>query len=105
MSSPADILQQAAELFKERSAQYGDNYLKIGSVLQALFPDGMRIATADADVRHEWNRAHLFMMILVKVTRYAENWDKGGHQDSLRDLAVYAAMLESVDAMKDKKHE
>ena len=91
-SSPAEILSAAAETFREKSKEYGGNYLKIGSVLQALFPDGLKMAHQD-----DHNRYHLFLMMLVKLTRYAENFNKGGHQDSLRDLAVYAAMLEAMD--------
>ncbi len=35
---------------------------------------------------------------VAKMSRYAANWNAGGHADSLRDIAVYAAMLESLDA-------
>jgi hypothetical protein len=37
------------------------------------------------------------MLAMVKFTRYANNWEKG-HQDSIRDAAVYCAMLEAVDS-------
>jgi hypothetical protein len=35
--------------------------------------------------------------IVSKLHRYALNFETGGHQDSLKDLAVYAAMLASLD--------
>ena len=35
--------------------------------------------------------------IINKIARYAENFDKGGHDDSLNDISVYAAMLRSID--------
>lgn len=58
----------------------------------ALFPDGLTLKTAD-----DWNRAHLFLLGVVKQSRYAVNFEKGGHRDSARDLTVYSAMLEAVD--------
>lgn len=86
------ILAEAAKTFAERHAVYGDNYLNVGGALQALFPDGIEVFTTD-----DHNRFHIFMLVLVKLSRYANNWKKGGHQDSIRDAAVYAAMLESID--------
>lgn len=86
------ILAEAAKTFAERHAVYGDNYLNVGGALAALFPEGVVAKTAD-----DWNRLHIFMLVLVKLSRYANNWNKGGHQDSIRDGAVYAAMLESID--------
>lgn len=90
----AAILEAAAQTFRDHHVVYGDNYKLVGSVMAALFPAGLSFKTP-----HDWNRAHIFMLMVVKLTRYSNNWDKGGHQDSVRDLAVYAAMLESIDAM------
>ena len=45
----------------------------------------------------DFNRFQFFQMMVAKLTRYAKNW-KTGHQDSLRDLIVYTAMLEYVDS-------
>lgn len=87
-----DILRLAAETYEERNKVYGDNYLLVGDVMKGLFSDGLKFATP-----RDWNRAHIFMLMVVKLTRYAQNWSTGGHQDSLRDLAVYAAMLEEID--------
>jgi hypothetical protein len=36
----------------------------------------------------------LIVKCLGKLQRYAHNFSNGGHQDSARDLQVYAAMLE-----------
>ena len=93
MSQVGDILKEAAALFDQRHAVYGDNYKKVGAVFAALFPDGVQCTTA-----HDWNRMHILMLMIVKVTRYTENWARGGHQDSLADLAVYGAMLQAIDA-------
>lgn len=88
-----EILAEAAQTYAERHAVYGDNYKLVGNVLAALFPEGLRLVTAD-----DWNRAHIFMLMIVKQTRYVQNWDRGGHQDSIRDNTVYSAMLEEIDA-------
>ena len=90
--TPYKILLAAAETNKAKSAEYGDNYLKFGSVMAAIFPEGV----APASVQ-DHNRFHLFVQMTVKLTRYAENWGRGGHADSLMDLSVYAAMLRSLD--------
>lgn len=90
---PDDKLEASANLYRERSKQYGDNYKKLGFVAHALMPDGL-VVTSPAD----WNRIHLFIMKLVKLTRYAENFSRG-HPDSLDDDIVYTAMLAEVDDM------
>lgn len=89
---PHEILVEAAETFKTRNAVYKDNYKHIGPVMAGYFPEGIRLLTPT-----DYIRFHLFMLIHVKLTRYTNNW-ANGHQDSLRDISVYAAMLESVDA-------
>jgi hypothetical protein len=82
-------MKEMLETFKERKKIYGDNWERIGPVLAALFPDGVTLETAD-----DHNQYHLFMMIMVKVTRVATTDVK--HQDSAHDIAVYAAMLDSL---------
>jgi hypothetical protein len=89
------ILEDAAKTFRDRNKVYGDNFLRVGAVMQGLFPDGMTIKT-----EHDWNRLHILLLGVVKQTRYVQNWGKGGHQDSIRDSAVYAAMLEMIDGGK-----
>ena len=97
--TPDKILEAAAKTNRQKRLEYGDNYVKMGPVLQALFPKGLKISSA-----RDWNRLHLLIMIAVKLSRYSENWAKG-HQDSLRDAAVYTAMLESFDGgEKDADH-
>ena len=91
--SPADLLEAAARTFAERSTVYKDNYKKVGEVMSVLFPLGIPLCTAD-----DHNRFHILMLSVVKLTRYAENWNDGGHSDSCLDAAVYWAMLESIDA-------
>lgn len=84
-----DILRSAAATFEQRNGAYGNNYRRAGIVMEALFPDGIHIRTAD-----EWNRFSIFFHLMNKMMRYSNNIEKGGHLDSAHDAQVYAAMLE-----------
>jgi hypothetical protein len=90
--SADQILANAAETFAERRKVYGDNYKRVGAAMAALFPNGVELKTAD-----DHNRFHILMLVIVKLSRYCVNWEKGGHQDSIHDAAVYCAMLEDID--------
>ena len=81
----AKILEEMAETFRERNKVYGDNYKSVGAVMTALFPNGV-------------NTWHLFELMIVKITRFANT--EMMHKDSIHDAAVYAAMVESL--MEDK---
>lgn len=85
----AEILAAAADTFRERNAKYKDNYQKVGAVMAALFPDGVQLRTAD-----DHNFYHLFELMIVKLTRFVNSGLT--HADSIHDLAVYAAMCESL---------
>lgn len=89
-------LRKAAEIYEQRNALYVDNYKRFGLVLAALFPDGISIASAQDPVS-AGNRLGVLIQILSKITRYCENFNTGGHADSLDDLAVYAMMLQELD--------
>jgi hypothetical protein len=92
MKTAAEFLREDAKIFEERNAVYGNNYLNVGGAMAAFFPDGVTLKTAD-----DHNRFHIFMLGVVKLSRYCVNWDKGGHADSIHDNTVYSAMLESID--------
>jgi hypothetical protein len=91
--SPADILREMAGTFEERNALYGDSYFVFGDVMAALYPAGFR-----ADCKSEYVRLGIVVQIMNKLIRYTSV--PGGHKDSAHDLAVYAAMLESVTESK-----
>lgn len=95
MKNAADILGEMAETFRERNKVYGDNYLRVGDVMVALFPEGVTIGT-----KEQFNVWHLFELMIVKLTRFANSGLS--HEDSIHDLAVYAAMVESL-IRKDNK--
>lgn len=91
MRTAADMLAEAIKTFNERGKVYKDNYRKVGKIMVALFPEGIMVETEE-----DWCRLHIFLLQIIKQTRYVSNWDRG-HADSMRDLAVYAAMLEAID--------
>lgn len=87
-----DRLRDAAHLFEERDRAYGGNYRSMGAVMAAMYPGGLRIQTAA-----EWTRLMLQVHRVTKETRYACNFQRGGHPDSLEDLCVYAQMANETD--------
>lgn len=90
VSSPdaAQILAAGAATFRERNASYGNNYRMVAPMVRVLFPAGV---PPELVARHEW---HLFELILVKLSRFAISGMR--HVDSVHDLMVYAAMIESL---------
>jgi hypothetical protein len=93
--TPDALLEQAALLFRTRGKEYSYNYLAMGDAMTTLFPEGVQLKTPRDHLRF-----HLLVLMMVKVTRYSFNW-REGHPDSLKDLAVYTAMLEAVDGTHD----
>jgi len=90
MRNPVDILIQASELFGEKNAVYGDTWKDIGKTMKSLFPNGVALETAE-----EFSRYASLQLCVVKIERYCVNFKKGGHLDSVKDLQVYAAILEA----------
>jgi hypothetical protein len=86
------ILGSAKDIYAERAAVYKDNYKVVGRVMEALFPDGAPALMA----REDYDRWHIFELMIVKLTRYTNNYGRP-HQDSLDDLLVYAAILGALD--------
>jgi hypothetical protein len=97
--TPGDRLKELASLYESKNKEYGDNYKRFGNVLFAMFPECVVLDTPE-----KLNRMALFVQILHKVCRYAQNFDEG-HGDSLDDLAVYAVLLKVFDdEMFDLRH-
>jgi len=87
-------LRDAASLFEERNATYGGNYRQFGRVMSCLFPDGLG---PEPLTEEEWGRLAHITHIMTKLTRYCRNLRRGGHQDSMEDMAVYAQMTAELD--------
>jgi len=90
---PDAALRQAAVLFAERNAVYGDNFEMVANALAAMFPDGVALRT-----REDFAVWHNFELLMVKVCRFAQSGLT--HPDSIRDAAVYAAIC---DYLKQEK--
>lgn len=87
--NPDQILENMAETFRKRNKVYGDNYMKVGAIMKILFPNGVTLQTPE-----DFNRWHLFELMIVKLTRFTNTGML--NIDSIHDLAVYAAMVEST---------
>jgi hypothetical protein len=88
----AEQLKDLASIHEQRSGLYGQDFLRVGPSLMAIFPEGLTLSTAE-----EFTRFALFAQIHGKLLRYAARFKEGGHADSLDDLAVYAQILRQVD--------
>lgn len=87
-----DILQGAADVYKDRNAVYKDNFRMVGKTMEALFPEGRPPLVHAA----EYDRWHIFELLIVKLTRYANNYDTP-HEDSLLDMLPYLGILGGLD--------
>jgi hypothetical protein len=87
-----EALRAAAGIYEERNKLYGSNYKKFGHVVAPMLA-GIHVESPD-----DFNRLGILIQMLSKITRYCENFERGGHADSLDDLAVYAMMLRELDA-------
>ena len=80
---------------EERGAVYGDDYEHFGRVMTGMFPRGLLLETEE-----EFCRFGMFVLMQVKMSRYAQNIKRGGHADSLDDVAVYSQLQREVDEMR-----
>lgn len=88
-----DFMEEGAETFRERNKLYGNSYHTHGNIMTALFPDGVELKTVA-----DFNRFGIINMKAAKLVRYCNNFDAGGHADSIHDDGVYSFMLEELDA-------
>ncbi len=87
----ANILVALAQLQRRKDDEYNGSWTKFGAQMAALFPEGLKLETAE-----DFGRFALLNWILSKISRYAGNF-KNGHPDSLGDAAIYCAMLQALD--------
>lgn len=98
--TPDVILNEMAETFRERNAVYGDNWRVVGKVLEALHgKDSVAPAAKLVGSAEQFDVWHLWELLVVKLSRFANSGLT--HEDSIHDLAVYAAMIESI--IKERK--
>jgi len=84
-------LREKAELFNSRSAVYGDTYKNFGKIMKPL------VGEVNLKSEIDFSRFGVLLQIVSKLARYCKNYFRGGHNDSLDDLAVYAMMLKELD--------
>jgi hypothetical protein len=92
MTKVPTALEKLADLYRERNKLYGNDYKRCGEAYAALFPNGLTLRTAE-----DFSRFVIFSLGYGKQIRYANNFTRGGHVDSLDDLSVYAQMLQELD--------
>jgi hypothetical protein len=92
MARVPEMLREGADTYEQRNELYGDNYHNFGRVMMALFPRGVSCDSVD-----DYNRLGIIVQMVGKLGRYCEQFEKGGHDDSLLDLAVYSQMLRELD--------
>ena len=86
-----DYFKSLSDLFVERNASYGDVYKKYGNTIHSI------VGEIELKTPKDHGRMCMLMMCILKISRYANNFSKGGHNDSLDDLAVYAMLLKDID--------
>lgn len=88
-----DKLRKAIKTAEERGKVYGhDGSEVIGRAMSKLFPNGITLTSED-----DFARFSIFNMMMAKIGRYAKNFSKGGHGDSVHDIGVYSFILEDLD--------
>jgi hypothetical protein len=92
-------LEAMLDTFKARNTTYGENYLMLGKVMVALFPNGITLQTEEDHIKFHW-----VSWFVGKFTRFAASGMV--HEDSMIDASVYGAMLAAflkVHAHDDQK--
>lgn len=88
-----NTFDEAQRVYRERNAVYKDNFRIVGRIMTAMF--GWK--QPDLVDENDFNRWHIFELFIVKLTRYVNNWHRGGHEDSLDDMIVYLGILKELD--------
>lgn len=85
-----EILKEKADLFEAKGKEYGNTYKEYGNVMLALFPEGIKTE----NTKEWWNKFGIFNMLVHKLMRIAKT--NFSSVDSIKDVQVYAAMLEEL---------
>jgi len=91
-NSVPDRLARLGKLYRDRNGAYGDPFVEFGHALYVMFGGPLTLETPE-----EFGRFSLFMAPIGKISRYCASIKRGGHADSLDDLAVYAQILREYD--------
>ena len=94
-SKTIEFFSSIMKIHSDRHALYGQNYLRFGPIMKSL------MGQVTLKTEKDWNRIAIIIHMLNKLTRYCSRWGKGGHQDSLDDLAVYSLILKEIDEIME----
>lgn len=101
---PDELLSEMADTFRARNKVYGNNYERVGRIMEILHGnDAPSPARRLVGTAHQFNIWHLYELMIVKLTRFANSGLE--HRDSIHDMAVYAAMIESLLGTEEKEDE
>ena len=87
-------LHAVAELYADRNTIYQNTHVRFGRIMEAMMPEGLKIADAD-----DWSRVFLLVMRVAKEDRHCRVLAMGGgaHTDSMNDLAAYSQMTNELE--------
>lgn len=91
VKTPDARLAELADLFQKKNAEYGASYTDFGPLMKAM------CCYIELDTPESYGRFAIFTFMVAKLHRYATAFNRGGHADSLRDIAVYSQMLAELD--------
>lgn len=84
-----NTLAEMGKTFSQRNAVYKDNYVIVGRVMSAFFPDGVTLKTPA-----DFEKWHLFELKIIKLTRFVAS--DLTHKDSILDDGVTSAMMKTL---------
>jgi hypothetical protein len=82
-------LATAAKTFLKKNKKYGDNWVTVGRVFAALYPNGITLKT-----EYDFILFHWMSWKIGKMTRFVNTGHT--HQDSIHDDGVYTFMIETL---------
>jgi hypothetical protein len=91
MKTVKEILLEKIGLFDEKGNEYGHTYKEFEGLIEEIFGNEITVK------KKYYNRFFIFSMILHKIKRISKTLltDKV-NVDSVKDIQVYAAMLEEI---------
>jgi hypothetical protein len=92
------LLDEAKDLFTDRNAEYGNAYIEFGEKFFNFWGESVTLKDGE-----DFGRFTQLLNLYRKLDRYRRNFAKGGHADSMRDLAVEAKLLEHFDKLNSKR--
>ena len=87
-------LEEIKQVFESRNAEYKDSYKDFGKLFYAMFP------SLTIDTVEDANRLGILVQIVSKLVRYRANFKQPHNPDHMKDIAVYALLLEELDGEK-----